>query len=518
MSVHIANMRDAIQDGTVPGKFNEDRTTFEFPTLAYSGARGATHLWTIRIRLLHETDYVAIDDEMLNQPATALPDHKAEITVEAQQVGGKVRDIVPTYVSVGKNLGKKNATNAISQAIRNALGLYNKQKKRGDIVSTPDETKADEPEFDSMPPPMLVQKIGNTRAATLTPEDFARGVTGQWKLNGVRFVAFARNGANRVLVRYSRTGTLYPGQEQIVVELLPITNTVPITPGSFGVPTDDGSEKTHKILAAYGALPDSKDNDPMPYFDGELYYHGKSLRWINGQARREDDDAQLEYRIFDVFFPHAIAAGHDMKSRDRQAYIDAVFAANDGIKHPHVLRVENHKVNSMEEANELSRQAQSEGYEGLILRKDDAGYRYSYNGYHSSNLVKLKPKFDDEFPVVGYAQGTRGKDVGAVIWECEVPNPVKASDARFTVVPKDISYKDRYSIYKCLGELVDGPDGKQITRFERDIKGLPLTVEYAELSTKTGKPLQAKALAFRTYEGGPDIDPVKKMLNDCTTK
>ena len=130
-------------------------------------------------------------------------------------------------------------------------------------------------------------------------------------------------------------------------------------------------------------------------------------------------------------------------------------------------------------------------------------------------IAQIKPIFDDEFTVVGYSQGTRGKDVGAVIWECEVPKFGNSTDNLFTVVPKDMTYSERYAIYKCLGTLVDGPNGKKITRFERDIKGLPLTVEYSEMSTKTGKPLQAKALSFRTYESGPALDPIKTLMEDC---
>ena len=71
--------------------------------------------------------------------------------------------------------------------------------------------------------------------------------------------------------------------------------------------------------------------------------------------------------------------------------------------------------------------------------------------------MKIRPIFDDGFTVVGYTQGTRGKDVGAVIWECEVPKPV---DRLFTVVPKDMTYEDRYAVYECLGTLVVGRDIK----------------------------------------------------------
>lgn len=556
-AITIPNTLEAINNGVIPGKFSDDKTEFSFPTLAYIGSRGATHLWTIRVRIidLDNGEYSEITDRMLDQPAFDLSDHKAEIIVEAQQKGGKIRDIVPTYVSVGKNLGKKNETNALTQAIRNALGLYNKQRKRADITdgdaaddeiaadatadgATADGAAADDDEaaatttgakaaapaasaaanFDEMPPPMLVKKIGDSREATLTPATFAEGVTAQRKLNGVHFVVFPHDGGVKC---YSRTGTEYPGQAQVVEEMAGMVASAPaLAPGQSGLPpAASRAARDRAILAAYG-IEEGGGAPPTPYFAGELYLHGKSLNWISGQARRGDDEGQLQFHIFDVFFPHAKAAGHDMESRHRQAYIDAFFAAADaaGVEHPHVVRVENFPVRSLPELNALAKEFLGQGYEGAIARKDKAGYRYSYSNYHSANLVKIKPIHDAEFKVVDFTQGTRGKDVGAVIWICEVPNPVVRSDKLFNVVPKDMTYEDRYAIFRCLGALVDGPGGKKVTRFARDIKGLPLTVEYAELSAKTGKPLQAKALAFRTYEAGPQADPVKAMLDECLPK
>jgi ATP-dependent DNA ligase len=314
---------------------------------------------------------------------------------------------------------------------------------------------------------------------------------------------------------YSRTGKPYPEQSQISAELLPMMLAAPkLAPGTFGLPEGAKMEQDRRILAAYGAVPGGEG--PMPYFAGELFSFGKSLNWISGQSRRKKGDGSLQYHIFDVFFPYAKAAGHDMASRDRQAYIDAFFANADalGLPHPHVVRVANYPVRSMAELNARAKEFVREGFEGAIARKDWAGYRYSYSGYHAPNALKIKPVHDDEFPVVGYTQGRRGKDVGAIVWICEVPKPVDPRDKTFNVVPKEMTYDMRYKLFKCLGELVEGPGGKK-TRFEHFVKGLPLTVEYAEISTKTGKPLQAKALAFRTYEAGPEHDPFRKVLKDC---
>jgi hypothetical protein len=531
-AVHIPDMGAAIAAGDVPGAFADGRAVFEFPTLTYTSARGATHAWTIRVRLLGpDGEYVPIPAAALAAGAGALADHKAEITVESAQRGGKIRDVVPTYVSAGKNLGRKNATNCVTQAIRDALGLYNRQRKRADIVAgaaagaaagavagvaaarpprprrgsdeAPPESDDEEggaaartPPYDPRPPPMLVKKAGEGRDAVLGPADFAAGVVVQRKLNGVRFVATAGPEPGTVIC-YSRTGTLYPAHPRLIAELAPILA---------------GADAAAAAAAAAGGDPAAAS---APYLDGELYLHGKSLSWISGQARRGDRDEMsvLAFHVFDVFFPGAKAAGHDMPGRHRRVYLDALFAASG--PHPLVVRVENFPAADDKEVNDLAARFIGEGYEGAIARKDEKGYQYGYSNFHSSNLIKIKPTFDAEFIVVGYTQGTRGKDVGAIIWECEVADPPDPSDRRFTVVPKDMAYEDRYALFRCLSKMVPAPGGASISRFERDIRGLPLTVEYREVSAKTGKPLQAKALAFRTYEAGSAADPIRIILEEC---
>ena len=253
-----------------------------------------------------------------------------------------------------------------------------------------------------------------------------------------------------------------------------------------------------------------------------MYLHGRDLRWISGQARRERDDRSLEFHVFDCFFPAAKAAGHDMASVDRQRYLD-VFFRMAGRTMPHVRRVKNFPAATMAAVDRLRDRFLEEGYEGAIVRKNCGGYRYGTNNYHSSNLVKVKPVYDSEFRVVGFTQGLKGKDVGAVIWICEVDpaHAVDKTDTTFSVVP-NMSYAERYKVFACLSQTVPNTpeavakgEAPRLTRFERDFRGLPLTVKYPERSTKTGKPVQAKALAFRTYEGGPQKDPVRRLLDEC---
>ena len=499
--VYIGNMQEAIESGTVPGQFNADRTEFTFPTITYIGARGETRTWTIRVSLYHidGSGPAEITPEFLGRSDVELTGLQAETVVDAQQVGGKVRDTVSTFTSAGKNLGRANATNAITQAIRMALSKYNKKLKGTALVSA----AASVGDFDAMPPPMLVKKINESKAATLTGVDFENGVTLQPKLNGVHLVVRGVAGTNPdepdlKIMLYSRTSREYPGHEQIKSELLPLlANPPPIVAGHYGVPGDAN------VVAAYA--------DPRPYFAGELYRHGKSLEWISGQARKTDDDGDLKINIFDVFFPHAKAVGHDMESKHRQRYIDDFLA---GGTTPHVARVPNTIADDIDHVHEFAKQCLKDGYEGAVARRDDGGYRYGYSNYHSANLVKIKPVFDSEFKIVGYTAGTKGKNLGSVIWECEVPNPIDPSDARFTVVPKGLTYPEMKKIYVNLSKIVKDSNGDMVTRFERDIKGLPLTVEYRDVSSKTGKPQQAKALTVRSYESGPHLDPMRALLLD----
>lgn len=613
--VHVPNMLTAVKDGTVPGEFGDGKKSFTFPTVTSLNSRGKKLMWSITVRLLKGGNPVPIDDKYLGHPTVQLnKDFSGEIVSSAKQEGGKERISAPTYITSGKNIGKTNATNVITQALRDALGLYNKQVKRSGTkgekkAAKKDETEAqtqngDEKEetlsafvcmgypggsrINNRPRPMLVKKLGATADATLTAKDFAgkglSGITAQRKYNGIRAViclecapeslpestsshtggAELQNGSaadfgiediydeahgadeapqkheeikggavddsRAVAVMYSRTGGALLGHPHIKEEARQLLLRAPsVGDGSrYGIPKKFLQENPDAYSGPFGG--------PCVYLDGEIYLHGKPLNVISGQARKEEvkkTEAKLEFHVYDCFFPLAkaiadekkLGAAGDMPSMYRQLYLDDLFCNSDGItknsqssKNSHLVRVENFYPASQEELDELARKfIKEEEFEGAIVRRNNRGYVYSVNNYHSSNLIKIKPIFDDEFAVVGYTQGTRGKDVGAIVWICEVDekNAKIPSDRQFNVVPKDMSYEDRYRLFKCMGQSVEGEDGKQTTRFKRDFYGQLLTVEFPERSAKTGKPSQAKSLTFRTYENENGVDPIKQILQEC---
>jgi hypothetical protein len=539
-SIHVADFSRALADGTFPGEFNAERTIYAFPPVESLNSRGARLVWQISVRLVGAGGAaLPFAAEILSPGSDAPAGSTGVISTESHQVSaagvvGKTRaGGKPTEIRSGKNLGKTNATNVATQALRDAFSRHNAHAKKAAphaaaATAAAAAAAATPAARTDQPPPMLVKKIGETREATLGPEDFGRGVTLQRKYNGVRAPTYLRGAPGKEVAQmYSRTKGDYPGfthlREEMACNLI-APPTVPDEllqpPGGCGLPLL-GETELARLRAVYA--------DARVHLDGEIYLHGKGLRYISGQARKEDDEKSLDYYVYDCFFPAAKAADHDMASAHRQKYLDLFFAAaaagGPERKLVHVRRAENFPAASLEEAEALRDRFLQEGYEGAIARKDCAGYRYSFNNYHSANLVKLKPKYDSEFEVVAYTEGVKGKDVGAVIWICEVDaeNMKAPSDKTFNVVPKNMTYEERYRIFRCLGEEVDddrkgAAPGARATRFDRDFRGQPLTVEYPERSTKTGKPTQAKALAFRTYEDGPAHDPVRRLYTECAEK
>lgn len=549
-AISIDNFAEALRAGTIPARraARDGAEVFEFPAVESTNSRGARLVWHLWVSARDGRGApVPIDDAWLAPGARTPAGVAGVIMTESYQVSadgarGKTRDnVVPTVVASGKNLAKVNATNPVTQALRDALGRYNAHAKKADAAAdtakpaataaTP--ARAAEPPASDKPPPMLVKKHGETREATLGPEDFERGVTVQRKYNGVRVVMYLAGppGAEETWM-YSRTKGDYPGFAAIRDEALacflldpPAVPDELIQPPRRCGAAPLAPAELARARAAYA--------EDRVHLDGEIYLHGQTLRWISGQARREDDEGELNYMCFDCFFPAAKAAGFEMASAHRQRYVDLLFAeaARRRASSPeasgataHIRRVENFAAESLAAVEALRDQFLAEKYEGAIARKDCEGYRYSYNNYHSANLVKFKPIEDDEFEVVGFTEGSKGKDVGAVIWVCEVDaaHAADPADKLFNVVPKDMTYEERYAVFRCLGAEVDntpeniaagGPP--RLTRFERDFRGRPLTVEFPERSTKTGKPVQAKALTFRTYEDNVAQDPLKRLYAEC---
>ena len=459
-SIHIPNMLEAINSGIIPGSFNFNRTKFTFPTIKSTNSHGKTLLWTISISLkdILKNTSIKISDDMLSSPVKQLDNLIAVISVDSRQEGNAPRQGTDTLVTKGKSIKTKSATNVLTQAIRDALGKYNSKLK---VASELIEGK-----IDTLLPPQLIKKHGDTKQATITEMDVKNGVQVQEKLDGIRMVAFNSD----QIQLYSRKLNTIPAKDHIKDELIKL----------FQIANSLG----------YSGI----------YFDGEIFKHGLKLQDISGQSRRSDKelDEILEYHIFDCFFPNNERAS--MQSIDRQVILDKIFNKFTG---KHLVRVPVIIPKSLDEIFILRDSIISKGGEGIVVRRNSGIYTYSYNSKRTSDVIKFKAKFDDEFEVIGFTSG-KGKYKDVVIWTCKT-----IDNKTFNCDQKDMTIDDRIKLFHLISSPCKKDSSK--TNFEYYLKGQLLTVEYEDLS-KDGVPQRAKAVTFRTYEGPPGSDIYAQLI------
>lgn len=447
----------------LPGE-QSDAQTFTFKPLISRNRNGKTTSWCIIVRVCVESpdktedqdgnypgdQFVDIDPVWYN--SVPMPDGLvAWCKVISGITDGKIKKCNPTYVRAGKNTGKANATNPFTQALRDALGKYNKQDAKSgadDAVDGPNGTK--------LYPCMLAQPLKDQKDF-----NWNQSLTVQLKLNGVRAVCVADENGETVM--YSRTRKIYPGFNYMKPAISRLVNFL--------------NEKT-----GYNT-----------YVDGEVYKHGVNLQLISGAARQELNDSdqermQLEYWIYDVFMP----ADPTMtwKKREELLAVASEYLIGDPDAAQYIRIVESTIVADQAAVNNAYADAIASGYEGVMLRVDQP-YSYSYNDYHSKSLLKVKPCVDGEYKIVGYTQGTKGKSEGALMFVLATTTGIE-----FTI-NLGMELAERKKLYTAMGVM----DESNKTLFEREYLGRMLTIIYDELSVDQ-VPVRARTdgIVVRDYE------------------
>ena len=469
--------RDFSNFDKFPGEIHETYGSYKFPSLYHIDHNKNTRIWTITIRLIKgsEKKYGIDWDLMKDKTIPVKPEYLlnndipdgtvAQIYVETGVIGGKITRHAPTYSAV-TNVGKSNERNRFEQGLVNARTLYLKKLDSGF------QTEEDFKKESSEPPkkkhktnikyfPMLVRKYEDEKKHMKFP------LFVQPKLDGARCIAFLnlsprKNPTYKNVVMYTRQRKEYIGFDEMKKELLP-------------------------------ALMDMWDfeNNESIYIDGELYKHGLSLQDISGAVRNPDRDDIKEYKgikfhVFDIFYPGRPL----MQFKDRLGFINDFFDALEK-KCKYITKVSTMIAKTDEAQEKLYQKFLSKQYEGIILRNADSEYlthpTKNSRTIRSKFVLKRKMTYDDEFEVVDFTEGTKGKDKGAIIWICETKNTGK----QFRAPPKNITNKERYKLFK----LASANNGEG---FNKLYKGRMMTVEYEDLS-KDEIPLRAKAIGFRDH-------------------
>jgi ATP-dependent DNA ligase len=481
---------------------------YRLPEVKYIDNKGNERMWEIYIELKNiDMTPLAFKESFYNNEP--IPNAFANIYTEygllvtkSGQSGTKQRSAV-TPVLNGKNIGKANKTNIWTQALRDAISEYNKYiktkvKSTSDLVPITNESLNENTPLKIVKtdkfPPMALSKFAMIE---VTPDDgviwkvkekdleYSPGkYLIQPKFDGERTVTYYTKENNEGTVTlYSRMLTPIPGMTHLRLQLLSLY------------------EQNTEIQLLHWEPGSTKVKDitihtQQVYFDGELYKHGMPLQEINSIVRKATNDITrddlLNYYIFDCFVPEYPT----LSFIERQMIILTVFN-----KYPDrrdlslITLVQTEMIDTEGAANVYIVNFIRKGYEGAVIKLGSAPYDYSYNSYRSKNNLKVKQRFDDEYKVVGFTQGTSGRDIGALIWKLATANgkefnavPKAPDNEKSTKQPKMMDV--RRNMFK---EFTEHPE-----KFQEQYLGKMMTVEYEDLS-KDGIPLRAKALHVRHY-------------------
>lgn len=480
----------------IPGEIpSDDNITYIFPLIKSTNRSGKTTNWRIIVRIQNNNDdFIPIINDYFNNQ---LPKgFKGWIKVISSIADGEIRATTPDIITTGKNIGKANATNVFTQALKDAHGKYKKQYQKStekptseptgepeiknfiqNIVENPSEQTVDPAtklaselptvNNNTLYPPMLAQKLDNQKKTL----DFTNPIFVQRKFNGVRAISTMINNTKYPnIIIYSRSRHEYHVFDHIKAELKP-------------------------FFEFYNKEFKGKYEVSQLFLDGEIYNHDMNLQEISGLARQmlikesssENKIAQLKYYIYDCFVVHnGILCKNNFL--ERNSLLNDLFSRFPG---KDIVHVKTYRVHNMDEINNLYKEFLSEKYEGAMIRLNTP-YEFSYNDYHSKQLLKLKPRFDEEFEIIDYSSGIRGKSKGILMFVLKT-----LANKTFTIKPGGISNDELKQLYDNMSKI----EKNNKTIFENKYKGKKITILFDEYS-KDNIPVRATTdgIIIRDYE------------------
>lgn len=487
----------------LPGELGESCRVYYFPTIETKNSRGKTQYWSLYVRAFKAAKLKAIEAKNYAEAnfikirrswikfGADLPDDVYAVIITDYRLGenGEPASYKPAIYKAGKNIGKKNQTNAVTQALLDAYSKYRKRITSAAASEAASQGKEEaEPGKSAESAQKLYPPMAGKRFESYNKEiDFSKEVYVQPKYDGVRLVAtpiwhkadsassgqIGQGTQDMEIILYSRFCRLYKRMYHLRDELSKFFRAI--------------------FQAIVGqAMLAQQAEPPQIYLDGEFYTHGKRLQDISGVSRRElepksekDEPEKIDYYVFDMFMPNRL----DMTFPERKAMLDTWFSQNKWLKY--TRQAPSVRVKSMADVEAKYKDFLAQKFEGLILRLP-LPYKLSYNNYRSDGIIKMKPEYDSEFTVVGYTTGQKGKAIGLLIFI------FKTDDGKeFKATIKNISEDESRDLYNRMEEV----QGNGQTYFEKHFLGRKLTVAYQDVS-KDGKPVRAHVINLvpREYE------------------
>jgi hypothetical protein len=429
--------------------FSIDDGVILFPKLYNIDTKDRLRVWQVFITLYDKNTKIDITNNFLNninmnQLKSEYNDLRIKLYTKSGIEGMKITNSEPTIINMGKNIGKSNETNMITQALIDARSKYLKKIDCGYDIAI-DLNKSN---TDTIPYPMSLHIY----------DDFSNKIKYpcyiQPKLDGIRMIAYYDKNLKKIIFK-SRKLKDINGFEYI-------------------------KEEIKKKLSNY----------PTIFLDGELYCHGLDLQMISGIVRSEEKSANnkmLSFNIFDCFDTNnakwkfkdrIVFVNKNWEFQDRMCFVNNMIDTK-----THNLSVLTEEALNEEHANELYNKYIRAGYEGIVYRNMDGLYKYSYDKEQRSyDNLKRKQQFDSEFEIYDYTTGTKGKSVGSMIFI------MKTDTGKTFHVTPNVPHDEQQKMYQ----------NAQVN-FTKAYKGKMATIKYDDLS-KDGIPLRAKWITLRNYE------------------
>ena len=330
----------------------------EFPQLKGEATSGKVKIWSIRV--IEQNNQGIIETT-----------HGYE--------GGKMQITYKT-IAEGKNIGKRNETTPVQQAIQEAKSAWIKKKESGYSDEKEEQKQAqdqaqDQDQEEEKEPQKKGKGIDNSAPSPMLAHDYTkRGKSivypcfTQKKYDGVRCIAIPMQGL------FSRLKKKFPHM--------------------------------HHILEEINKLP------PTIILDGELYSDTLTFQEIVGIVKREtlkkgDEEKQLQikFNVYDIINEHT----YDL----RYVNMQHIFKR---YNFKYLELVKSDSCESEDKMKELHAQYVAEGFEGLMLRNKEG----MYSNHRSVDLQKYKEFFDMECEIIDFKQG-EGMEEGCVLWLCKTP-------------------------------------------------------------------------------------------------
>lgn len=376
-------------------------------------------------------------------------------------------------VKKGSNQGRNNYTTPFTQALMDAKSDYEYKEKKGAVIDKELLGESEKITFGSLlnktfrgakPWRVFVMLLHDANKNNNLRKHIKFPCYVQPKLDGTLMVVVHHPELPELpqykvkLDCYSRGRETIEGQEHILLEL-------------------------DKILKKY----------PGIHLVGELWKQGYGLQDISGSSRRQlnssikTDALKLDFNVFDCFSIDK----PDWKFKDRYTELSNIL--QDDLQYVKLVKTES--ADDQTHLDTLYRTYLGQGFEGAVVRDYNSLYQFGINKeIRSYETLKLKPRPDAEWPVIGFTSG-KGKESKLVIWICcENDEGVKMRTNQNLPLNERLSFNVTPnlpdSVRSRILEKVQDPT------FFNKIYGQLLTISYSILS-KDYLPQQPKALYFK---------------------